>query len=136
MDKTLLDSRALTNDMTLNLYDASRRQTADRWIVVMEAHLDIPVDERALASGPADLPDLEAVREIVGAQVAYVSRRERVFVADGEKDRLLQTLREAFIRATLPYLSHPAFPGRFIANQYREALKQRALREAQASNSS
>lgn len=136
MDKTLLDSRALTNDMILYLYDASRRQTADRWIVVMEAHLEIPVDERALASGPADLPDLVAVREIVGARVAYVSRRERVFVADGDKDRLLQTLREAFIRASLPYLSHPAFPGRFIAKQYREVLKQRALREAQASNSS
>ena len=36
MTPTLLETRNLDNGTTLHLYDASRRQAADRWIVTME----------------------------------------------------------------------------------------------------
>jgi hypothetical protein len=132
MNDNRLETRQLSNGTTLNLYDASRRQGADRWIVVMEAHLEIPVDDRCLPQGKLDGLKLETIRETLGHRVVYVSRRERIFVPDEDKAGLLTVFQAEFCRNTVPYLLHPAFPPRFILKQYREHLKKRAWQDAAA----
>ena len=132
MNDNRLETRQLSNGTTLNLYDASRRQGADRWIVVMEAHLEIPVDDRCLPQGKLDGLKLETIRETLGHRVVYISRRERIFVPDEDKAGLLTAFQAEFCRNTVPYLLHPAFPPRFILKQYREHLKKRAWQDAAA----
>ena len=129
MNATLLETRNLVNGTTLHLYDASRRQAADRWIVTLEARLDIPVDENTFAVERPEGVDLQAVRKMLGDQVTYVSRKERVFVSDRDKERLLQAFRNEFGQTALAYLSRPAFAARFIRKQYREACEKQAWQE-------
>lgn len=132
MNDNLLETRQLSNGTTLNLYDASRRQGVDRWIVVMEAQLDIPVDETGLPPEGVEGLSLETVREALGPRVVFLSRRERVFVPDDEKEGLLNSLREEFCANAVPYLANPIFPIRFILKQYRACQKTKAWQEAAA----
>ena len=126
MNATPLESRHLPNGTTLHLVDASRPQTADRWIVALEARIDIAVDAHHLPAQPGEGPTLEAVQRVLGPQVTYVSRMERVFVPAEDKERLLETFQDEFCRNTVPYLSLPAFPARFILKQYRDIQQRRA----------
>ena len=86
MNDNLMETRRLSNGTTLKLHDVSRRQGADRWIVTMEAQLDIPVNEDALPPEPMGGLTLASVREALGPRVVFLSRRERVFVPDDEKE--------------------------------------------------
>ena len=132
MNDNLLETRQLSNGTTLHLYDASRRQGADRWIVVMEAHLEIPVDDHCLPPGQRDGLSLETICKALGPRVVYVSRKERVFVSDEDKAGLLTAFQAEFCRNAVPYLLHPAFPPRFIITQYREHQKKKAWQDAAA----
>ena len=132
MNDNLMETRHLSNGTTLNLYDVSRRQGADRWIVTMEARLDIPVTEDALPPEPIDGLPLASVRDVLGPRVVFLSRRERVFVPDDEKDDILTLLRDEFCANAVPYLANPVFPARFIIKQYREVQQKKALQQAVA----
>jgi hypothetical protein len=132
MNDNLMETRHLSNGTTLNLYDVSRRQGADRWIVTMEARLDIPVTEDALPPEPMDGLPLASVRDVLGPRVVFLSRRERVFVPDDEKDDTLTLLRDEFCANAVPYLANPVFPTRFIIKQYREVQQKKALQQAVA----
>ena len=132
MNDNLLETRQLSNGTTLNLYDASRRQGTDRWIVVMEARLEIPVDDRCLPPGQRDGLSLETICKALGPLVVYVSRKERIFVPNEKKAGLLTAFQEEFCRNAVPYLLHPVFPSRFIIKQYREYQKKRAWQDAAA----
>jgi hypothetical protein len=134
MNHNLLETRRLKDGMVLYLCDCSRRQTEDRSIVVMEARLEIPVNEKTLASDGACALELETVLRVLGSRVTFVSRKERIFVADSDKAQLLDTFREEFSRRVLPYLSNPAFPSRFIFKEYQEARKRQSLQEAMSLN--
>lgn len=132
MNVILLETRQLSNGTTLNLYDASRRQGADRWIVVMEARLEIPVDKTCFLPEQADGLSLETVRQAIGSSVFYISRQERIFVPNEDKAGLLTALQVEFCRNAVPYLLHPAFPTRFIIKQYRARQKKRTWQDAAA----
>ena len=132
MSDNLMETRRLSNGTTLNLYDASRRQGADRWIVAMEARLDIPVAEDTLPPETMNGLTPASIRGALGPRVVFLSRRERVFVPDDEKDDTLTLLRNEFCANAVPYLSHPAFPTRFIIKQYREAQQKKAWQDAAA----
>ena len=126
MNETPLETRPLPNGTTLHLVDVSRPQTADRWIVALEARIDIPVDAHRLSGQHGEGPALEAARQVLGPCVTYVSRKERVFVPVEDKETLLKTFQDEFCRNTLPYLALPTFPARFILKQYQEIQKRRS----------
>jgi len=132
MNDKLLETRQLSNGTTLNLYDASRRQGADRWIVVMEARLEIHVDKTCFLAERADGLSLETVRKALGPSVLYVSRKERIFVPDEDKAALLTAFQAEFCQNAVPYLLHPAFPTRFIIKQYLAHHKKKAWQDAAA----
>jgi len=132
MSEAILESRTLANGTTLTLCDASRRQAADRWIVVLEARVSIPTQADCL---PADLMgalSLETVRSLLGETVTYTSRMERVFVSDEDKQNLLTRFQDDFNRNTVPYLATPAFPARFVRKQCHEVRQRRAWQAAAA----
>jgi len=126
MNEVLLETRQLPNGTTLHLVDASRPQTADRWIVVLEARIDIPVDTHSLPPQHGEVPTVEKLRQALGPRVTYVKRKERVFVPNEDKERLLTAFRDEFCRNALPYLSLPSFPVRYILKQYQDIEKRRA----------
>jgi hypothetical protein len=132
MNDNLMETRQLSNGTTLKLYDVSRRQGADRWIVAMEARLDIPVTEDAFPPEPMNGLTLASVRDALGPRVVFLSRRARIFVPDDEKEDVLTILRDEFFANAVPYLSRPVFPARFIIKQYREVQQKKAWQDAAA----
>jgi len=130
MNDNLLETRQLSNGTTLHLYDTSRRQGTGHWVVVMEARLEIPVDDHCLPPGQRDGLSIKTIGEALGSCVVYVSRKERVFVPDEDKAGLISAFQEEFCRNAVPYLLHPAFPSRFIIKQYREYQKKKAWQDA------
>jgi hypothetical protein len=126
MNASPLETRQLPNGTTLHLVDVSRPQSADRWIVALEARIDIAVDAHNLPPQYCDGPTFETVRQALGPRVTYIKRIERVFVPAEDKERLLSAFRDAFCRNALPYLSLPTFPARFMLKQYQDIAKRRA----------
>jgi hypothetical protein len=109
----------------MHLVDVSRQQTADRWIVALEARIDISVDTHSLPRQYCDGPTFETVRQALGPRITYVKRNERVFVPAEDKERLLSAFRDEFCRNVLPYLSLPTFPARYILKQFNDIEKRR-----------
>jgi hypothetical protein len=126
MNDTPFETRQLPNGTTLHLVDVSRPQTADRWIVALEARIDIAVDTHSLPPQFCDGPTFESVRQSLGPRLTYVKRTERVFVPAEDKERLLAVFQDEFCRNALPYLSLPTFPARYILKQYQDIQKRRA----------
>ncbi len=127
-----LETRTLDNGTTLTLYDASRRQAADRWIVVLEVRVAIPIQADCLPAEFLGELSLETVREQLGETVTYTNRIERVFVSDEDKQDLITRFKDDFDRNTVPYLANPAFPARYIRKQLHDHQQQQAWQAAAA----
>ena len=117
MAETLVDSIALKNQLTLKLFDASRQIAQDRWLVVLLAKIEVPVDPSYAAIDEIDWKDLTAV---LGSNVVFEQKRERNFVANEAKDAVFLSLRDNFKETLMNYFAHPDFAKRLILSRYRE----------------
>jgi hypothetical protein len=63
----------------------------------------------------------DKLKAVLGDKVVYRYEKQRNFIAENEKDSILNGLKERFLNTTLSYLSSPEFPGRLIVKRYQEA---------------
>jgi len=123
MNETLIQTLPLNNGLTIWFFDASRKIAGDRWQVTLLVRMEIPVDAAYLRA--ADLPDASEIRKALGETVIFDVKKQRNFIGEPEKQQVLDNMKETFINISLPYLSHPEFPGRHIARQFAEHKKRR-----------
>lgn len=127
-----METRQLANGKAITFHDNSRRIAGDRWQVRLEGKVELALDREALAAVVGGDPGLAAyVEGELGAGLAFVVRRERNFVAAGEKERLMAEFQEELFATMAGYLAHPSFPGKFQARRCRELLAAYALAEEQ-----
>jgi hypothetical protein len=107
----------LKNNLTLELFDASRQITQDRWLVVLVAKIEVPVEPSIAAIDEVDWKNLKSV---LGSSVLFEQKRERNFVANEAKDNVFLSLRDNFKDTLMDYLAHPEFAKRFILGRYNE----------------
>jgi hypothetical protein len=121
MTETQLEKIDLKNSLTLELYDGSRQVVADRWVVVLIARVEVPVDPAM-----ADIPEVDwgKIKNALGDKLLFEQKRERNFIDAAAKDDVLNALCNTFKATQLPYLSHPEFAKRFILSRYGEHQKQ------------
>jgi len=65
------------------------------------------------------------MRTVTGDKVVFCYKSERNFIAENEKDTVLNETKERFLNTNLGYLSSPDFPSGLILRKYKEALFQR-----------
>ncbi len=124
MEQTLITEETLENGVTLRLYDASRKQIGDRWVVTLKVCALVPVaDDDALEDEKTG--DLLSVKQVLGGQITFEQKRERLFIDEQEKETLFNQMLENFQVSTRDYLAHPQFPSRFIKKSFRECLEQK-----------
>jgi hypothetical protein len=111
--------------LILELFDCSRLLTGDRWKVVVEARMEVPVKRDVWEDDPISEFPLEAMEDLLGDTQIFIQRRERVFVAAEEKSDLVQSFATDIETDLVPYLKHPHFVKRFLEKQYRE-VKERS----------
>jgi hypothetical protein len=115
----LLKTIDLENGLKLKLYDRSRKVAGDRWLVSLEACIDIPVD--AVMDSVAE-PALrsEQVKTALGESVKFRQTLQRNFIAATEKQEVLQDLMVSFLSSTVKYLSRAEFPRKHLLSVYRK----------------
>jgi hypothetical protein len=120
----LIKTIPLESNLTLELFDASRKIAADRWQVTLKARMAVPV-EKAIAGSHLDPAKAAEIRQILGETITYEVQKQRNFIDDREKTAVLDQLMDAFMRYTRPYLAHPEFAGRFVLKTFHDRQKQR-----------
>jgi len=112
----LLSRHPLKNGLALEFWDLSRPMLGDRWQVVVEARVAIPVSGDTL---PAELrPQLSQVISALGQEVVFVKQEVRNFVDTGEMAGLLKLIEEHLLASLKAYLGHPEFAARFIRKKF------------------
>jgi hypothetical protein len=120
MTQRQIATKTLENQLTLNLFDASRKMAADRWLVEVVLQIEVPVradwfnDE---LTPPAPLADMIAV---LGERLSFEYRDRRTFVDAGEKDALVEKMQTDLLAMAPRYYGHPAFAARLIGKRYRD----------------
>lgn len=116
--KSLLLRRSLPNGLLLELYDRSRPMAGDRWQVILEVSVPIPVNEAAL---PADLKErAPEVIAALGPEIIFTQQEIHHFVDAREVSALLQEMQERLLQGLSDYLGHPDFAGRYIRKKFAE----------------
>jgi hypothetical protein len=114
----LLSRHSLPNGLTLEFWDLSTPTAGDRWQVVVEARLVIPV---VLENLPPELQDkLDEVISSLGSPVIFAKQEVRNFVAAGEVPNVVKNIEAEMFTSIQRYLGHPEFASRFIRKKYKE----------------
>jgi len=124
----LFSRHPLANGLTLEFWDLSRSILGDRWQVVLEARIVIPV---SAANLPPDLPVEEGeIRRALGPEIVFSQRDERTFIPAGELLETLTEMETRLLTLAAAYFGHPEFAGRLIRKRYAE-YRQRQSRPTQ-----
>lgn len=106
----------LPNGLTLELWDCSRPVAGDRWQVVFEARINIPISENLpKSSGP---PLIDQIKTALGPEVHFCQQKVRNFIAADQVQEVFEGLQARFLESTQAYLGHRDFPGKFILKKF------------------
>jgi hypothetical protein len=116
----VLARHALPTGLTLEFWDLSKHTAGDRWQVVVEVRLAVPVTPGNL---PPELQDKQdQVIAAVGSPVLFTKREVRNFIAAGELPELIDTIVDELVASLKGYLGHPQFAPRFLRKRFQEFL--------------
>ena len=117
----LVEKIPLENGLMVEIWDYSRRQAGDRWLVGMLAQVKVPVS-------PEDFPDQDSYKdflELQGPWAYFRLYKERTFIDQEAREEIFRGLMEHFRRHCLDYMAHPEFASRFLAREVEEFLRRR-----------
>ncbi|MBM4275051.1 MAG: hypothetical protein FJ134_11410 [Deltaproteobacteria bacterium] len=121
----LLSSHELPNGLILTVWDRSHPVVGDRWQVVLEGRITIPVNDRTL---PPELSSrAQEVIRALGPDLVFTRREERNFIATGKAAAILQEMTARLLELAPRYLGHPDFAARFIRQKFKEYLERQCL---------
>jgi len=117
----LMGRQALQNGLTLELWDHSRPIAGDRWYVLLEARIAVPV---LIYTLPPELkPQAAQVMAALGDEIIFSQKDERNFIAASEAPTLLQEMQARVLALAPGYFGHADFAARFIRRKYAEQQK-------------
>ena len=123
MKKKLIKTIDIKKNITLNLYDSSKKLAGDRWLIKLIIRMEIPVKE-ALIQKDSELVDIVTeIKKVLGEKVLFEQVLERIFIDEADKETVLKELTESFLNNTLSYLSHEEFPKRYVLKKYKEMVE-------------
>ncbi len=114
----LLSRYLLNNGLTLEFWDYSRPIAGDRWFVLLEVRIAIPIRPDTL---PPELRgQADQVKEALGDEIIFSHKDERNFIAATEAPKILKDMQDRFLDMASGYFGHPDFAARFIRGKFAE----------------
>ena len=108
----------LNNGLTLEFWDYSRPIAGDRWFVLLEVRITIPI---RLDTLPPELRgQADQVKEALGDEIIFSHKDERNFIAATEAPKILKDMQDSFLDMAPGYFGHPDFAARFIRGKFAE----------------
>jgi hypothetical protein len=112
----LLSRHPLNNGLTLEFWDYSRPLAGDRWFVLLEVRIAIPIRPDTL---PSELRgQIDQVKETLGDEIIFSQKNERNFIAATEAPKILKNMQDSFLGMASGYFGHPDFAPRFIRGKF------------------
>jgi hypothetical protein len=106
-DRNCAFRQTLPNGLILEFYDRSRPMAGDRWQVILEVRLPIPVTAATL---PPDLRDrAEEVITALGQEIFFTKQEMRHFIDAREVPAMLQEIQTRLWEGLKDYMGHPEF---------------------------
>jgi hypothetical protein len=119
----IVSRHPLANGLTLEVFDQSRPVAGDRWLVVLEARIKVPVTVEAL---PGELKSrVDQVTAALGEEIVFERRDERNFIGAAEVPAVFKDMTERLLELAPGYLGHPEFAPRIIRKKYAEHVAKR-----------
>jgi hypothetical protein len=109
----------LGNGLTLEILDQSRQVVGDRWLVSFVARVETEVRPELFERDEISKDQLEGIQALAGEKVSYQYEDQRNFVDNAEREQVLKTLKERFLKTNLKYLSTPEFPKKLMLSKSR-----------------
>lgn len=114
----LISRHPLNNGLTLEFWDYSRPIAGDRWFVLMEVRISVPIRPDTL---PLELREqADQVKETLGDETIFTHKDERNFIAVTEAPKILKDMQTRFLDMAPGYFGHPDFAARFIRGKFAE----------------
>jgi len=110
--------------ISMNFIDRSRKIAGDRWLVELVGEMDIPITQdfwAAVSENDAHL--LHSIQKKLGDRLRFSISRIRNFVADDDKEAVLDELMSRFEENILPYMDTPDFVRKLFMKNFNEARK-------------
>jgi hypothetical protein len=123
MKQTLIKTKELGNGLKLEFYDISRKLAGDWWYVGVIARIDIPMIDSLLKKQHLSYYSVEELRNALGESVRFQQILEHHYIDEREKDDLLNSLINSFIKRTLNYLCLHDFPGKYVLKEFQAYRK-------------
>ncbi len=109
----MVEKIQLDNGLTLEIWNYSRKIAGDRWLVGLLIQVGVSPEEVHFSNAEY----YQMFLEKTDGKVYYRYRKERTFVPEDQVESLFSTMKENFLKAALPYLSHPDFKDRLIKRE-------------------
>ncbi len=109
----MVEKIQLDNGLTLEIWNYSRKIAGDRWLVGLLIQVGVFPEEAHFSNREY----YQMFLEKTDGRVYYRYRKERTFVPEDQVESLFSTMKENFLSAALPYLSHPDFRDRLIKRE-------------------
>ena len=123
MEEKLIQTVELKNRMKLTLYDCSRKLAGDRWLIKLIARMEIPISGMLFHRVFQSTETINEIKNTLGEKVFFEQKRERYFIDETEKETVFKELYDNFMQNTLNYLSHDAFPEKYVLKRFREKVE-------------
>ncbi len=120
VQERLVETIELDNGVKVELWDLSRVLAGDRWLVSLEARVDIPLVPDIMPPTPNRERLLRVLRDVFGDNVPYRYIQERHFIDEKDKDALFEEFVTLLKKNVVPYLSHKDFARRLVLSKIRE----------------
>ncbi len=114
----------LQNGLSLSCIDQSKKIAADRWLISILVQIAIPIEKKWFMDGSIDDATFRKMVGVLGNEVVFNQIRERHFVGDDVKDRIVRDICETAMRTGRQYLGSDLFPAKYILQQFAQRSKQ------------
>lgn len=110
MSEIRVKSVKLANGYTLEVFDMSRRISADAFLIKLRFAVEVPVTEEAVASIKMSADE---VKETLKSDTClFKVEVERNFIFEQDADALKEELMDSYLKTNETYLNHSGFgPG-------------------------
>lgn len=120
-----VSSCQLKNGLTLLCLDQSRKIASDRWYICVRVRITIPVEKKWFANHPVDGQKFGKIRDALGKEVVFQQKKERNFVSDDQKERIVTAICDRAVETGMKYLGRDDFAARYILKVYADQQRSR-----------
>jgi hypothetical protein len=121
MNMKPIERKKLANGCRLTVWDLSRNIVPGRWQVKIRCETEVPVREEFFRGIEEDDPELlRTVHDWMGRAIIFSTEKERNFIDEAEKDRILNEMVNQACDAMLVYLGSPEFPAKMFKKRFLE----------------